>query len=86
MAFMTTGKKEILLFPPAIDDLVRKDAPVRVYDAFVDALDFNALGISLEPSPHGGQDEYYPKDMLKLLLFAYSYGIRSSRKITSVPT
>lgn len=81
MAFMTTSKKEILLFPPAIDDLVRKDAPVRVYDAFVDALDFNALGISLAPSPHGGQDEYYPKDMLKLWLFGYSYGIRSSRKI-----
>lgn len=65
--------------PTTIEDYVSPQDPVRVYDAFVDALHFNALGISLEPQP--GADEYYPKDMLKLILYAYSYGFHSSRKI-----
>jgi transposase len=67
--------------PPVIEDYVKTNAPVRVYDAFVDALNFHELGISLEPSAHGGADEYYPKTMLKLLIYGYSYGIRSSRKL-----
>jgi transposase len=69
------------MLPPVIEDYVALDAPVRIYDAFVDSLDFNALGISLQPNPHGGQDEYYPKDIMKLIIFGYSYGIRSSRKL-----
>lgn len=69
------------MLPSSIEEYVSTDAPVRVYDAFVDALNFHELGISLEPSVHGGADEYYPKTMLKLLIYGYSYGIRSSRKL-----
>lgn len=68
-----------ILLPPVIDDYVGLEDPVRVYDAFVEALDFKTLGISTEPSP--GADEYYPKDLLKLIIYGYSYGIRSSRKL-----
>ena len=31
--------------------------------------------------PVAGADEYYPKDMMKLLIYGYSYGTRSSRKL-----
>jgi transposase len=68
------------LFPPLVDDYVAKEDPVRVYDAFVEAVDFKELGISIEPYKKGAH-EYYPKDMLKLLIYGYSYGIRSSRKL-----
>lgn len=81
MAYMIKDRLQAVILPPVIEDYVPLNAPVRVYDAFVDALDFNALGISLQPNPNGGQDEYYPKDLLKLIIFGYSYGIRSSRKL-----
>jgi transposase len=59
---------------------ITKADPVRAYDAFVDALDFDALGIEINPSKVGNS-EYDPKAMLKLLVYGYSYGIRSSRKL-----
>jgi len=65
--------------PPVIDDYVTKQDPVRVYDAFVDSLDLRSLGISLIPG--AGAEEYHPKVMLKLLIYGYSYGTRSSRKL-----
>ena len=78
MAYKIGNRMQQILLPPIIDDYVGLEDPVRVYDAFVDALDFTALGIPTEPSP--GADEYYPKDLLKLIIYGYSYGIRSSRK------
>ena len=66
--------------PNVIDDYVGPQDPVRAYDAFVDALDFASLGIPIEPYK-AGADEYYPKEMLKLLVYGYSYGFRSSRRL-----
>jgi len=79
MAYKVGIRMQPLMLPTIIDDYVGPQDPVRVYDAFVDALDFQALGISLEPQ--AGADEYYPKDMMKLVIYSYSYGTRSSRKI-----
>lgn len=80
MAYRAGERNQMNLFPPIIEDYVAKDDPVRVYDAFVDMLDFKELGIFIEPYKPGAC-EYYPKDMLKLLIYGYSYGIRSSRKL-----
>jgi transposase len=82
MAFNINNRHQPIMFPVVIEDYVPADAPVRVYDAFVEALPLEKMGIKLEPNPKGGADEYYPKDMLKLLLYGYSYGgTRSSRKL-----
>ncbi|MEI7906552.1 MAG: IS1182 family transposase [Bacteroidota bacterium] len=81
MAFNMSNRSQSMILPDTIEDYVATNAPVRVYDAFVDALNFSNLGISLAPNPHGGADEYYPKDLLKLLIYGTSYGIRSSRKL-----
>ena len=80
MAYKMSERNQMNLFPSVIDDYVSKDDPVRVYDAFVDALNCKELGISIT-SYKSGAHEYYPKDMLKLLIYGYSYGIRSSRKL-----
>jgi transposase len=69
-----------MLFPQSIEDCIPADAPVRAYDAFVNALDFEKLGIKLEPHKVGCP-QYDPRIMLKLLVFGYAYGIRSSRKL-----
>ena len=79
MAYKIGNRTQQTLLPPIIDDYVGSEDPVRVYDAFGEALDLKVLGISIEPL--SGADEYYPKDMLKLIIYAYSYGFRGSRKI-----
>jgi transposase len=80
MAYRYGDREQIQLFPQAIEDYVTKDDPVRAYDAFVEALDFNELGIILDEN-HTGNPQYNPRSMVKLLVFGYSYGIRSSRKL-----
>ncbi|MCK5178000.1 MAG: transposase, partial [Candidatus Omnitrophica bacterium] len=79
MAFIPGNRTQQTFLPPVIDDYVNQHDPVRVYDAFVESLDFKTLGISFEPQ--GGADEYCPKAMLKLIIYGCSYGIRTSRKL-----
>jgi transposase len=73
-------RKQIVLFPQSVDQYVSEEHPVRAYDTFVDFLDFDELGIDLDPRKVGNS-QYEPRLMLKLLLFGYSYGIKSSRKL-----
>jgi transposase len=80
MAYRYGNRNQINLFPASIEEYVAEDDPVRAYDAFVEALDFNELGIILDANKVGNS-EYDPKAMLKLLVYGYSYGIRSSRKL-----
>ena len=80
MAYRYGNRQQMGLFPASIEDYVPKDAPVRAYDAFIEALDFLELGIKLDEDKVGNP-EYDPKAMLKLLLYGYSYGVRSSRKL-----
>jgi len=79
MAYNLTDRQQSMLLPSIIDDYVSVEEPVRAYEAFVDALDFQELGLPL--MPRGNADEYYPKAMLKLFIYGYAYGIRSSRKL-----
>ena len=79
MAYIIGEKDQHVLFPPIIDDYISKNDPVRVYDAFVDALDLKELGIECLPTP--GAPTYFPKNMLKLALYGPSYGTFSSRKL-----
>jgi transposase len=80
MAYRYGNRYQIALLPSSIEDYVAKTDPVRAYDAFVDALDFTTLGIDINPGKVGNS-EYDPKVMLKLLVYGYSYGVRSSRKL-----
>jgi len=80
MAYRFGKRHEHDLLPASIEDYVSADAPVRAYDAFVNALDFGELGILLD-SGKVGNSSYDPKAMLKLLIYGYSYGVRSSRKL-----
>jgi len=80
MAYRYGYREQMELFPQTIEDYVYPDDPVRAYDAFVEALDLDELGITLDEKQIGNP-EYHPKSMLKLLTFGYSYGIRSSRKL-----
>jgi len=80
MAYRYGNRSQGNLFPQSIEDYISSDDPVRAYDAFVEALKFEELGILLDDN-QVGNPEYDPKTMLKLLIYGYSYGIRSSRKL-----
>jgi transposase len=80
MAYRYGERLQSLLLPPSIKDFVRADDPVRAYDAFVDVLDLDGLGIAVDAHKRGCP-EYSPCVMLKILVFGYAYGIRSSRKL-----
>ncbi len=80
MAYIMGNRKQITFLPPTIDDYVGKEDPVRVYDAFIDSIDLQEMGIIIEPF-QAGAPAFEPKAMLKLIVYGYSYGIRSSRKL-----
>ncbi|MBM2835633.1 MAG: Transposase [Candidatus Brocadiaceae bacterium] len=80
MAYRYGNRNQMALLPRSIEDYVGPDDPVRVYDAFVDALDLGKLGIEINPRKVGNT-EYDPKTMLKLVVYGYSYGWKGSRKL-----
>src|SRR3981081_4220105 len=67
------------LFPEVADDLVPRDHPVRLIDAFVDALDLGRLGFSKVEAEATGRPPYLPGDLLKLYIYGYLNQVRSSR-------
>lgn len=80
MAYRYGDREQCGLFPQSVEDYVGKQDAVRVYDGFVESLDFKALGIELDEG-QVGNSEYDPKAMLKLLVYGYSYGVKGSRKL-----
>jgi transposase len=80
MAYIYSDRMQLNLFPPSIEDLVGAGHPVRVYDAFIESVDLKQLGIPIEPVQQGAT-AYHPKILLKILVYGYSYGVRSSRKL-----
>lgn len=80
MAYKYGNRYQMNLFPQSIENYVTKADPVRAYDAFVEALNFDELGIILDDN-QVGNSEYDPKSMIKLLVYGYSYGHRGSRKL-----
>ena len=76
------GRKQSLLLPEMIDDYIDEDNPTRLFDTFVDSMDLKEMNFRyavLEQGP--GRPSYNPSDMLKLYLWGYYNGIRSSRKL-----
>jgi len=80
MAYRYGDREQRMLFPQSVDEYIPEDAPVRAYDVIVDSMDFDALGIQINRNKVGCP-QYDPRAMLKLLIYGYSYGIRSSRKL-----
>ncbi|HHW13372.1 MAG TPA: transposase, partial [Firmicutes bacterium] len=67
-----------MLLPPSLDELVPKGHLVRVVNDAVERMNIAPL---LERYKGGGTSSYHPKMMLKVLVYAYSQRIYSSRLI-----
>lgn len=73
------------LFPPSLEELVAADHPARFVREFVDASDLRALGLTDEQEQRrhdpNGRPHYAVDLLLKVWLYGYMYGIRSSRAL-----
>ena len=74
-------RNEGLLFPEHLDDYVESNCPVHLFDAFVDSLNLEHLGFAKAVPEMMGRLSYDPQDLLKVLLYGYFYGVRSSRRL-----
>ena len=73
-------RDQATLFPECLDDAIDAENPVRVVDAFIDALDLAELGFDVLPEPTG-RPGYHPATLLKLYLYGYLNQIQSSRRL-----
>ena len=70
-----------LLLPDRLEDYIHEDNPVRVVDAFVEALDLSALGFEAANRAAGGRPAYHPAALLKIYIYGYLNRIQSSRRL-----
>ena len=74
-------RSQATLFPDRLEDWVNEDNPVRVIDAFVDALDLNGLGFVRAVAAETGRPGYHPAVLLKLYVYGYLNRVQSSRRL-----
>jgi len=78
--FRDYDQYQSFLLPPSLDDWLPKDHTARFISEAVDEmLDLSSVYASYERSD--GAPPYDPKMMLKLLVYAYSVGVTSSREM-----
>lgn len=65
----------------SLGDMVAGNSVARVIDAFVDSLDMAGLGFG--PPAAEGRPPYDPRSLLKLYVWGYRKGVRSSRKLAA---
>ncbi len=69
------------LFPEVLDDFVEGNNPVRVIEAFVEALDLGELGFEGVAPKATGRPSYHPSVLLKLYIYGYLNRVQSSRRL-----
>jgi len=77
--FRPYDQDTLLLMPPSVRDWVDPDGLPAFIDALVDELDLTAF-LAAHDEPRG-MPPYHPAMMLKVLLYGYATGVRSSRKL-----
>lgn len=76
-----TGEERTQLIMISLESSVPPDAFARVIDAFVDATDLESFGFAHVTCKDEGRPAFHPSVLMKLYLYGYRYGIRTSRKL-----
>jgi transposase len=74
-------REQSTLFPDRLEDWIGEDHPVRVVDAFVDALDLSGYDFDRTAPAKTGRPGYHPSVLLKLFIYGYLNRIASSRRL-----
>jgi transposase len=77
--FRPYDQDSLLLMPPSVRDWVEPDGLAAFISDLVDELDLSAF-LAAHDEPRG-MPPYHPALMLKVLLYGYATGVRSSRRI-----
>ena len=80
-SFRADDLNQALLLPPSLHDWLPEKHLARFLVDVVELLDLGAIYASYEAKDGRGQAAYAPEMMLRLLLYGYSVGVYSSRKI-----
>lgn len=78
IAFKSDNQKQFLLFPPSLEEKIPATHSVRVVDAVIESLNVDTI---LGSYRGGGNSCFHPRQMLKILVYAYLNNIYSSRRI-----
>jgi len=65
------------LLPPSLNEWIRGDHPARVFSDIIEQLNISGF----QEIKQEGRPRYDTRMMLKVLLWSYANGLRSSRKI-----
>src|SRR6201996_8648004 len=74
-------RRQGVMLPEFLDDYVSEENPVRVIDAFVEALDMGALGFEGVVPEATGRPGYHPGLLLRLYVYGYLNQVASSRRL-----
>lgn len=77
------GKDRQQLSFSSLEDRILSDNAVRFIDAFVEKIDLQKLGVAVSTIKEEGRPRFLEKYYLKLYLYGYINGIRSSRKLAA---
>jgi transposase len=78
-AFRAYDRDQSFLMPPSLDEWLPQDHTARFIDETVELLDLAVIYDSYVSA--SGAPPYHPEMMLKLLFYAYSTGVTSSREM-----
>jgi transposase len=76
--FKAYHQNQIMLMPPSLDEKVSRDHLARYISRVVDQLDTSGIEAGYSDI---GCPGYHPKMLVKVLVYGYSIGIRSSRRL-----
>jgi transposase len=76
-----SDRGQVTLFPDRLEDWIGEDNPVRVIDAFVEALELSGLGFARAEAAATGRPGYHPAVLLKLYIYGYLNRVQSSRRL-----
>jgi transposase len=80
MAYLTPQDR-LQLQMRSMEECISKDNPVRFVDAFLEQLELPKLGFVVPGVKTEGRPAFNPKVFVKLYLYGYLNGLRSSRKL-----
>src|SRR3989338_9347835 len=66
------------LLPPSLEEVISSDHLARLISQSIDQMDISSIE---QFYSNNGQHAYHPRMLLKVLIYGYASGVRSSRKL-----
>lgn len=78
VVFKPYDQGQLQMFPPSLDSLIPENHIVRLINSAIDKMDILPI---IDGYKGGGTSSYHPRMLLKVVVYAYSQRIYSSRQI-----